>query len=148
MQVFRGLPKAQGLYDPVHEHDACGTGFVVNIKGERSHDIVLKGLQVLDNLTHRGACGCDPLTGDGAGILLQIPDAFFRTEAEKLGFELPAPGSYAVGSVFLPLRSDERDVCEQVFERVVREEGQHFLGWREVPVVESACGYIARRAMP
>ncbi|HEV3110519.1 MAG TPA: glutamate synthase large subunit [Candidatus Binataceae bacterium] len=148
MHQLRKLPSQQGLYQPGFEHDACGVGFVVNIKGEKSHDIVRNGLQVLDNLTHRGACGCDPLTGDGAGILLQIPDAFFRTEVEKLDFGLPAAGSYAVGSVFLPLRGDERDVCEQIFERVVREEGQHFLGWREVPVVESACGYIARRAMP
>jgi glutamate synthase (NADPH) large chain len=148
MHQQRSIPSSQGLYQPGFEHDACGVGFVVNIKGEKSHDIVRMGLQVLDNLTHRGACGCDPLTGDGAGILLQIPDAFFRKETARIGFELPAPGAYAAGFVFLPLRPDERNACEQVFERVVREEGQHFLGWREVPVVESACGYIARRAMP
>jgi len=146
--VFRGIPKAQGLYDPAYEHDACGVGFVVSIRGERSHEIVLKGLQVLDNLTHRGACGCDPLTGDGAGILLQIPDAFFRNEADALGFSLPESGAYAVGSVFMPRDAAERDQAEQVFEKVVRQEGQEFLGWRTVPVVESACGYIARRAIP
>ena len=86
MQVFRAIPKAQGLYNPEYEHDACGVGFVVNINGQRSHEIVLKGLQVLDNLTHRGACGCDPLTGDGAGMLLQIPHAFFERATSQTGF--------------------------------------------------------------
>src|SRR5579863_7230907 len=148
MQVFRGLPKAQGLYDPVHEHDACGTGFVVNIKGERSHDIVLKGLQVLDNLTHRGACGCDPLTGDGAGILIQIPHDFLVRETGKLGFALPAPGEYGVGAVFMPLETGRQQACERLFERVVREEGQRFLGWRSVPIDSTQCGEIARQGLP
>ena len=148
MHNYRSIPKAQGLYDPAHEHDACGVGFVVNIKGERSHDIVAKGLQVLDNLTHRGACGCDPRTGDGAGILLQIPHDFFASEAERLGFKLPAPGEYGVGQVFLPLDAVKRRECEDAFERIVNEEGQRLLGWRDVPVVESACGDIARRGMP
>ena len=97
MHNYRSIPKKQGLYDPAHEHDACGVGFVVNIKGERSHDIVAKALQVLDNLTHRGACGCDPRTGDGAGILMQIPHEFFASEAARLGFKLPPPGEYGVG---------------------------------------------------
>src|SRR5579863_1080787 len=148
MQVFRGLPKAQGLYDPVHEHDACGTGFVVNIKGERSHDIVLKGLQVLDNLTLRGACGCDPLTGDGAGILIQIPHDFLVRETGKLGFALPAPGEYGVGAVFMPLETGRQQACERLFERVVREEGQRFLGWRSVPIDSTQCGEIARQGLP
>ena len=148
MHNYRSIPKAQGLYDPAHEHDACGVGFVVNIKGERSHDIVAKALQVLDNLTHRGACGCDPRTGDGAGILLQIPHEFFSSEAARLGFELPAPGEYGVGQVFLPLDPVKRKECEDAFERIVNEEGQRLLGWRDVPVVESACGDIARRGMP
>ena len=148
MHQLRNLPVQQGLYQPTMEHDACGVGFVVNIKGGKSHDIVRMGLQVLDNLTHRGACGCDPLTGDGAGILLQIPDAFFRKEVDGLGFKLPEPGAYAAGLVFMPRDPSERDQCEQIFEHVVRQEGQEFLGWRTVPVVESACGYIARRAMP
>ena len=86
---MNGLPSKQGLYDPANEHDACGIGFVVNIKGEKSHDIILKGLQILINLTHRGACGCDPNTGDGAGILIQIPHAFFARECAELGFTLP-----------------------------------------------------------
>jgi glutamate synthase domain-containing protein 2/glutamate synthase domain-containing protein 1/glutamate synthase domain-containing protein 3 len=148
MQVFRALPKAQGLYNPENEHDACGVGFVVNIKGQRSHEIVVKGLQVLDNLTHRGACGCDPLTGDGAGMLLQIPQAFFEHEAAKLGFELPPPGEYGVGMVFMPLDAHKRDACEAIFEQVVREEGQRMLGWRTVPVDDTQCGVIARQGLP
>ena len=148
MQVFKGLPKAQGLYDPRHEHDACGTGFVVNIKGERSHDIVRKGLQVLDNLTHRGACGCDPLTGDGAGILIQIPHDFLVRETAKLGFSLPSPGEYAVGMIFMPLDASKREVCVDIVERVVREEGQRLLGWRTVPLDTTQCGDIAREGLP
>ncbi len=148
MQGFRGLPKAQGLYDPQHEHDACGTGFVVNIKGERSHEIVRKALQVLDNLTHRGACGCDPLTGDGAGILMQIPHEFMLREAVKLGFALPAAGEYSVGVVFMPRDVEKRAKCEELFERVIREEGQKFLGWRTVPIDATQCGVIAREGMP
>jgi glutamate synthase (NADPH) large chain len=148
MHEFRSIPRAEGLYDPAHEHDACGVGFVVNIKGVRSHDIVQKALTVLDNLTHRGACGCDPRTGDGAGILIQLPHAFFKRESAKLGFELPAPGEYGVGQVFLPIDSNKRRECEQAFEQIVREEGQTLLGWRDVPVVEAECGDIARRGMP
>ena len=101
-------PSAQGLYDPSDERDACGVGFVVHMKGKRSHDIVDKALQVLVNLEHRGACGCEANTGDGAGILIQIPDAFFR---KTVPFPLPAEGSYAAGLVFLP--HDERD-CERI----------------------------------
>src|SRR5947207_5293444 len=89
---YRGIPPAQGLYDPNYEHDACGIGFVADISGRKSHDIVLKGVQILINLTHRGACGCDPQTGDGAGILMQIPHAFFQRECSHLEFELPAAG--------------------------------------------------------
>jgi len=148
MQVFRGIPKAQGLYDPAYEHDACGVGFVVSIKGERSHEIVLKGLQVLDNLTHRGACGCDPLTGDGAGILMQIPHEFLGAEAERLGFSLPSPGEYGVGMVFMPLDANKRKACKEIVERVVRAEGQHLLGWRSVPVDDTQCGEIARQGLP
>jgi len=148
MQVFRGIPKAQGLYDPQFEHDACGTGFVVNIKGEKSHEMVLKGLQILDNLTHRGATGSDPRTGDGAGILMQIPHDFFVREAGKLGFTLPAAGEYGVGMVFLPLDGTKRENCERIFERIVHEEGQKFLGWRSVPINENECGDVARLGMP
>ena len=95
-------PRPRWLLDPRTERDACGVGFVVNVKGERSHDIIEKGLTVLQNLTHRGACGCDPLTGDGAGILVQVPDAFLRRECAAERIALPAPGTYGVGMVFLP----------------------------------------------
>ncbi len=104
----KGLPPAQGLYDPGHEHDACGIGFVADTSGHKSHDIVLKGVQILINLTHRGACGCDPQTGDGAGILIQIPHKFFQRECSALGFELPRPGEYGVGMAFLPVDPHER----------------------------------------
>src|SRR5688572_27224310 len=96
-----GLPEAQGLYDPAHEHDACGVGFVVNINGEKTHEIVRKGLEILINLSHRGACGCDPLTGDGAGILVQIPHAFFASQTAELGFTLPTAGEYGIAMCFL-----------------------------------------------
>ena len=148
MHAFRSIPKPQGLYNPEHEHDACGVGFVVNIKGVKSHDIVQKGLQVLDNLTHRGACGCDPLTGDGAGILIQIPHEFYVREMKKVGVELPAPGAYGVGMVFLPSDAAKRRACEEIFERVIGEEGQQFLGWRDVPIDATQCGEIARQALP
>jgi glutamate synthase (NADPH/NADH) large chain len=105
---FRGLPPAQGLYRPEHEHDACGIGFVANIEGRKSHDIVLKGVQILINLAHRGACGCDPQTGDGAGILIQIPHAFLDREMASQGLSLPAAGEYGVGMLFLPVDPHDR----------------------------------------
>ena len=119
----RGLPPAQGLYDPRCEHDACGIGFVADLQGLKSHDIIEKGIQILINLTHRGACGCDPDTGDGAGVLLQIPHAFFEGECARLGFPLPSPGEYGVGMVFLPVEKHERITCEGILEEIVREEG-------------------------
>ncbi len=141
-------PGKQGLYDPCHEHDACGVGFVASIAGTKSHDIIQKGLQVLQNLTHRGACGCDPLTGDGAGVLMQVPDEFLRKEARQLHIELPAAGEYGVGMVFLPRDVGERNICEGVFEKTIREEGQRLLGWRTVPTDPEACGPLARRLLP
>jgi len=143
-----GLPVEQGLYDPRNEHDACGIGFVVNIKGQQSHDIVLKGLQILVNLTHRGACGCDPETGDGAGILIQIPHQFFSRECSKLGFTLPPVGRYGVGMVFLPVEPQQRLVAEGILERIAREEGLAVLGWRDTPVDVDAIGRIARASQP
>ena len=140
--------RREGLYDPRCEHDACGVGFVANIQGVKSHDIVEKGLQVLQNLTHRGACGCDPLTGDGAGILMQMPDAFLRRECAALKIDLPAPGAYGAGLVFLPRDVWERNVCENLFARVVREEGQRLLGWRTVPTAPEVCGELGRNLMP
>ena len=138
----------QGLYHPWFEHDACGVGFVCHVKGERSHDIIQKGLQILQNLTHRGACGCDPLTGDGAGLLIQVPDEFLRQACKPLRIELPEPGKYGVGMVFLPRDVRERNFCLKSCEKIIKEEGQKFLGWRPVPVDKSAAGPLARQNMP
>ena len=143
-----GLPAKQGLYDPRYEHDACGVGFVVDIKGRRSHSIVSQGLEVLLNLAHRGACGCEPNTGDGAGLLMQMPDKFMRRVAAAEGIELPAPGDYAVAMIFLPPRGDYRFMCEQLFEKIVRSEGQTVLGWRTVPTANDELGHTARIGEP
>jgi glutamate synthase domain-containing protein 2/glutamate synthase domain-containing protein 1/glutamate synthase domain-containing protein 3 len=145
---FLSLPKAQGLYSPRHEHDACGIGFVANIEGHRSHDIVLKGIQILINLTHRGACGCDPDTGDGAGILIQIPHRFFERECAKLGFSLPAPGEYGVGMVFLPVDPQERILCEGILEKTAKKEGLGVIGWRDTPIDGNTIGRLARASQP
>jgi len=122
------------LYDPANEHDACGFGFVAHIKGNRRHDIVLQGLKILENLDHRGAVGADPLMGDGAGILIQIPDDYYREVMAEQGVELPAPGEYGVGMIFLPKEHASRLACEQEVERAIKAEGQVLLGWRDVPV--------------
>ncbi len=143
-----GLPEAQGLYDPANERDACGIGFVANIKGQKSHDIIVKGIQVLINLTHRGACGCDPETGDGAGVLIQIPHKFFARECAKIGFTLPEPGEYGVGMCFLPVEKHLRLQCEAILERIAREEGLTVLGWRDTPIDGSAIGRVARNSQP
>ena len=127
-------PEAQGLYDPSNEHDACGVGFVAHIKGQRAHEIVSQGLKILENLDHRGAVGADELMGDGAGILIQIPDQFYREEMAKQSIKLPPEGEYGVGMVFLPKENASRLACEQELERTVRIEGQVILGWRDVPV--------------
>jgi glutamate synthase domain-containing protein 2/glutamate synthase domain-containing protein 1/glutamate synthase domain-containing protein 3 len=136
------------MYDPRQERDACGIGFVANVTGQKSHEIIQKGIQVLINLTHRGACGCDPETGDGAGLLIQVPHVFFARECAKLGFMLPAPGGYGVGMVFLPVERHERWRCEGVVERIVREEGLEVLGWRDTPINADAIGRIARVSQP
>jgi glutamate synthase (NADPH/NADH) large chain len=146
--VDHGLPAPQGLYHPSNEHDACGIGFVAHVKGHKSHDIIEKGLQILINLTHRGACGCDPETGDGAGILIQIPHAFFARECAGLGFRLPDPGQYGVGMVFLPVEPQQRLLCEGIVERIAREEGLSVLGWRDTPVNADAIGRQARASQP
>jgi len=135
--VVRATPAAQGLYDPANEHDACGVGFVAHIKGKKSHKIIEQGLQILINLDHRGAVGADALMGDGAGLLAQIPDQFFREEMAHQGVSLPPAGEYGVGMVFLPKEHASRIACEQVLERAVRGEGQVLLGWRDVPVDET-----------
>lgn len=123
-----------GLYDPANEHDACGVGFVAHIKGQKAHAIVEQGLKILENLDHRGAVGADKLMGDGAGILIQIPDEYFRAEMAKQGVELPPPGEYGVGMIFLPKEHASRLACVQELERAVKAEGQVLLGWRDVPV--------------
>jgi glutamate synthase (ferredoxin) len=143
-----GIPPAQGLYDPRHEHDACGVGFVVNIKGAKSHEIVEKALQVLINLLHRGACGCEPNTGDGAGILVQIPDRFFRKVCPPLGIPLPPPGEYGAGLVFLPHDPSQRVQLQALMAAVVAEEGQRLLGWRDVPTDDRLLGASARAVEP
>ncbi len=143
-----GAPSKQGLYDPQYEHDACGVGFVVDVKGRKSHDLVEKGIRILLNLEHRGACGCEKNTGDGAGILLQTPHKFFAQQAERLGFKLPAPGEYAAGLVFLPAHKDDRARCERLFEQIVREEGQFVLGWRNVPTDNAMLGLTACAVEP
>lgn len=142
------LPGPQGLYDPGYEHDACGVGFVVDLKGRKSHDIVAMALRILDNLEHRGACGCEANTGDGAGILLQMPHAFLEQAAGRAGIRLPEPGAYGVGVFFLPTDPDERRRCEEIVEQIVREEGQTFLGWRDVPTDNSMIGPTARSTEP
>ncbi|HWI84569.1 glutamate synthase-related protein [Ramlibacter sp.] len=126
--------QAEGLYAAGNEHDACGVGFVAHIKGEKSHGIIQQALKILENLDHRGAVGADKLMGDGAGILIQMPDALYRDELAKQGVELPPPGEYGVGMIFLPKEHASRLACEQELERAVKAEGQVLLGWRDVPV--------------
>jgi glutamate synthase (NADPH) large chain len=130
----QGVPEPQGLYHPSNEHDACGLGLVANIKGEKSHQIVEDGLRILLNLEHRGAVGADPLAGDGAGILVQIPHVFFKAEADRLGFDLPDAGHYGVGQLFLPQDETLRRQYEGIVETVFTEQGLSVLGWRDVPV--------------
>ena len=126
-------PGPQGLYDPRLEHDACGVGFVVNIKGQRSHALVRQAFEVVVNLLHRGACGCEANTGDGAGMLIQMPDKFLRKVTAPLGITLPAPHEYGVGMVFLPRDVRQREDIQARFEQIVVEEGQCVLGWRSLP---------------
>ncbi|MBC8007446.1 MAG: glutamate synthase subunit alpha [Prolixibacteraceae bacterium] len=142
------LPARQGLYDPANEHDACGVGFVANIKGARSHAIIEQGLQILKNLTHRGAVGADPLAGDGAGILIQIPDQFLREEMADRGIKLPPLGEYGVGMIFLPQEPASRLACEYEIERAIKDEGQVLLGWRDVPRDNTGLGESVKKIEP
>ena len=141
-------PHQQGLYDPRFEHDACGVGFVADIKGRRSHAIITDGLTILENMSHRGARGAEPNTGDGAGILLQIPHAFFTEETRQLNIQLPPPGAYGVGMLFLPRDAERRAACEASFAAIVAAEGQTLLGWRDVPVDNADLGVTAARSEP
>jgi len=142
------LPCRQGLYDPLFEHDACGVGMVVNIDGKKSHRILEQGLEVLTNLTHRGARGVEATTGDGAGMMIQVPHAFLQRKAERHNFSLPEPGKYGVGIVFLPPDPSQRRAIEMHFEAIIASEGQHVLGWRTVKTNNSALGDTAKRAEP
>ena len=142
---YGALPPKQGLYDPANEHDACGVGFVAHIKGEKSHEIVRQGLTILERLHHRGAVGADPRAGDGAGLLMQMPDAFFRAVVE---FELPSEGEYAVGMVFMPQAESARNQAQKIIEEFVASEGQQLLGWRDVPVDNSGLGYSVLPSEP
>jgi glutamate synthase (ferredoxin) len=141
-------PLRQGLYDPWFEHDACGVGFVVDMHGRRSNEILRNGLQILRNLDHRGASGAEVNTGDGAGVLLQMPHKFFAEVAKKARIALPAPGEYGCGIMFLPRNPAVRRRIEQVFEQIVQSEGQTFLGWRTVPVDNSSLGDTAKACEP
>ena len=143
-----GIPARQGLYDPRYEHDACGIGFVVNVKGGKSHEIVDQALTVLENLDHRGACGCEPNTGDGAGILLQVPHAFLREACADIGFDLPTAGQYGVGMIFLPQDVQQQRQCMVQLESIVEREGQAVLGWRDVPTVNADLGATALSCEP
>ena len=146
--VRLGPPEKQGLYDPQFEHDACGVGFVVNIKGRKSHSIVSDALQILVNLDHRGAVGCEINTGDGAGILIQMPHDFLVNATSKLGIKLPAQGQYGLGMLFMPQDKVERASVQKAFEKIVGEEGQTVLGWRDIPTDNSTLGNTAKAAEP
>jgi glutamate synthase (NADPH/NADH) large chain len=149
MQVVDpALPARQGLYDPMNESDACGVGFIADMKNRKSHSIVAQGLQILRNLDHRGAVGADPKLGDGCGILVQIPHKFFAAECAKAGLFLPEPGQYAIGHFFMPQDEAMRALCEQIIEQTIVEEGQVFLGWRDVPVDNSDLGEAVKATEP
>ncbi|MCH8898590.1 MAG: hypothetical protein IIC33_09900 [Chloroflexi bacterium] len=137
-----------GLYSPQFEHDGCGVGVVANIKGGKSHQIIDDGLKVLVNLGHRGAAGCDPETGDGAGILIQMPHQFFQAECDRLQFTLPDAGEYGVGMLFLPPQPQSQEKCRALVDHVIKEEGLELLGWRDVPVDRSKLGRDAREVCP
>ncbi len=139
------LPPKQGLYDPINEHDACGVGFIADIKGRKSHDVIAQGIEILARIEHRGALGADPLVGDGAGILIQTPDAFFR---EVVDFTLPEEGKYGVGMLFLPQDDETRTECEKIILDFVEQEGQTVLGWREVPTVSDGLGKAVKACEP
>ncbi|MCC7345213.1 MAG: glutamate synthase large subunit [Deltaproteobacteria bacterium] len=147
-QEIRKKLEENGLYDPRFEHDSCGVGFVVHMKGKKSHDIIEKALLSLNHLEHRGACGCEVNTGDGAGILIQLPHAFLTKVFGQVGIQLPEEGKYGVGTLFLPQDPEQQKKAEQILEHVVAEEGQKFLGWRPVPVDASMLGNMSKSAMP
>src|SRR5690348_6306612 len=135
-----GTPLGEGLYDPALDKDSCGVGFIADIKGRKSHQIVEDGLRILCNLEHRGAVGADPRAGDGAGILVQIPHKFFAKKAAELGFKLPKPGEYAVGYLFMPHDNEWRQIIRDIYAEMIKREGLSLLGWRDVPTDNSTLG--------
>ena len=141
-------PRAQGLYDPAREHDSCGMGFIAHVRNRPSHDIIQRGLQILANLDHRGGVGADPAMGDGAGVLIQLPDALLREWADGAGIVLPPPGDYAVAMCFEPRDAPARAMAEAQLEHFTRIEGQHFLGWRDVPVAPECLGEAVAASVP
>src|SRR4051812_11546386 len=143
-----GLPAPQGLFDPALDKDSCGVGFIADIKGRKSHQIVDDALAILCNLEHRGAVGADPRAGDGAGILVQIPHAFFARTTEKLGFKLPKPGEYAIGVLFMPRDSDWRHIIRDIYSQAIKREGMTLLGWRDVPTDNSTLGETVKPTEP
>ncbi|WP_437669603.1 glutamate synthase large subunit [Sorangium sp. So ce131] len=142
------LPQRQGLYDPAFEHDACGLGFVATLRREATHEVVCQALEILENLTHRGAAGCDPCTGDGAGVLLQIPHELYAASVAAQGIDLPAPGDYAIATAFFSQNPSRRRQCEAILEAAVVHHGQRVLGWRDVPIDDGAIGPVARDSRP
>ena len=145
---MHGLPSPQGLYDPRFEHDACGVGFICHMKGKASHAIVSDALLMLENMNHRGACGCEVDSGDGAGILVKIPDGFMRARCQELGFTLPPLGDYGIGTLFLPQDASQRQACERKFDQVAQEYGLKIIGWRDVPVDGTHVGPTPKRSEP
>jgi glutamate synthase (ferredoxin) len=147
-QAPMGAPPKQGLYDSQFEHDSCGVGFVVHMKGHKSHQLVADALQILLNLDHRGACGCEANTGDGAGILMQVPHEFLAAATEKLGFKLPTSGQYGVGMLFMPKNPAEREIVKKEIAKIISEEGQTLFGWRDIPTDNSSLGNGAKNSEP
>ena len=141
-------PAAEGLYDPTLEKDSCGVGFIANIKGKKSHQIVSDAINILCNLEHRGAVGADPRAGDGAGILVQIPHAFFSRKAKEADFTLPAPGQYAVGALFMPREKPWREVIKSIIADKIKSEGLLLLGWRDVPTDNASLGETVKPTEP
>src|SRR5512138_3998613 len=141
-------PPAEGLYDLSMEKDSCGVGFIANIKGKKSHEIVSDAINILCNLEHRGAVGADPRAGDGAGILVQIPHAFFARKAAEIGFQLPEPGHYAIGALFMPKETAWRKVIQSIIAEQIKDEGLLLLGWRDVPSDNASLGVTVKPTEP
>src|SRR5438874_1482885 len=143
-----GYPPPQGLYDPAFEHDSCGVGFLCHMKGKESHQVVDQALEMLERMAHRGACGCEPDSGDGAGIMMKLPDKFLRREMGKKGIALPPFGQYGVAMVFLPKDMVSRRHCEAVVEKTIKDNGMTVIAWRDVPTDSKFVGGAAKRAEP